>query len=104
MKLKTGKKCTLLRVKGQAALTQWQKRHRATASRDRTGLTKDEIHTFGGLTRDSPIVMEDFDDHNVFVCSKPVIHPETQRLVVVLSTENLLLNAHRATQCGMPLG
>ena len=68
------------------------------------------MHTFGGLTkiiesrmRDSPIVMEDFDDHTVFVCGKPVIDPSTQRLVVVLSTENLLLNSYRATVYGMPL-
>ena len=65
--------------------------------------------TFGGLkvwadhhTRDNLTKVGGFGIHTTFVCGIPEIDSEAQRVNMAYSTENLLLNAYRQSQHGMP--
>ena len=43
-----------------------------------------------------------FGPHSTYVVGEPVADAEEQKLCVALSTENLLLNAYRQSQSGLP--
>ena len=48
--------------------------------------------------------IEVFDSHTVFLCGNTYIcNSQTEHLAAAMSTENLLLNAHRQSQCGQGL-
>jgi len=64
---------------------------------------------FGGLSsvlecleREFLIAHGTFNEHSVHVLGTPLVVPETRRVTFSLSTENLLLNAYRQTQYGLP--
>ena len=65
--------------------------------------------TFGGLS----VICEklevahlkatnDFHAHKAFICGEPLIVPETGKVTLAISTENLLLNAYRQSVLGLP--
>ena len=65
--------------------------------------------TYGGLSewaekleKDYLVAQGTFDEHAVYLLAPPVIDALTHRVVVALSTENLLLNAYRQAKSGLP--
>jgi len=53
-------------------------------------------------TRDALQKAGTFGAHTTFVCGTPQINPDTQTVNLAYSTENLLLNAYRQAQHGIP--
>ena len=65
--------------------------------------------TFGGLARvldkldrDALIEGGGFSAHTPYVCGEPEEEPKSRKISVAISTENLLLNAWRSEQFGVP--
>jgi hypothetical protein len=65
--------------------------------------------TYGGLQqwvekkdKDYLVANKQFDEHTVYLLADPVIDATTHRVVIAVSTENLLLNAYRQQVIGLP--
>jgi hypothetical protein len=77
--------------------------------KNNTVVPKELKNTFGGVTEfcasNSRAALQasgDYGLHAVWVCGEPLIDPEKQEIGVAYSTENLLLNAYRQAQYGLP--
>ena len=72
-------------------------------------MTEGKGDAFGGLSsilekldRDYLEANHAFNEHAAFLLGPPLVVPETGRVTVAISTENLLLNAYRQTKFGLP--
>ena len=59
------------------------------------------VSTLEGLKKEK---LDPFDEHTVFLCGNEcTCNSDTEHLAAAISTENLLLNAYRQSQCGQGL-
>jgi len=87
-----------------------EKLHKTFLQKQRSEvMTEGKGGSFGGLSstlekyeRDLLEAKGSFNEHSVFLLGKPLVVPETGRVTYAVSTENLLLNAYRQTQFGLP--
>jgi len=84
-----------------------QRTHRRAKSR--RVLESAILGTFGALStllakmeREYLVALGGFTEHTTFVLGEPLVCPETKQVTVAMSTENLLLNAYRQADYGLP--
>ena len=54
------------------------------------------------IRKDVLVAADQFNEHAIYVLGEPVVVPEESRVTVALSCENLLLNAYRQADFGLP--